>query len=130
VVEPLPLVRDVLDKQIYDVNHDKVGKVDGIVLIPRQGRPLRVAALQSDMPTAWRRVWQRLGDWVERLQQKLAPGLASPTRIAFEHVVRGGIDVDVDIDAKRTNAYGWETWLRRRFVEKMPGGKGSGEKGE
>jgi hypothetical protein len=130
VVEPLPLVRDVLDKQIYDVNHDKVGKVDGIVLIPRQGRPLRVAALQSDMPTAWRRVWQRLGDWVERLQQWLAPDLASPTRIAFEHVVGSGIDVDVDIDAKRTNAYVWETWLRRAFVEKIPGGKGSGEKGE
>ena len=80
MVEPLPLVRDVLDKQIYDVNHEKVGKVDGIVLIPRQGRPLRVAALQSDMPTAWRRVWQRLGDWIEHLQQRLAPDLANPTR--------------------------------------------------
>ena len=88
MVEPLPLVRDVLDKQIYDVNHEKVGKVDGIVLIPRQGRPLRIAVLQSDMPTAWRRVWERLGDWVEQLQQKLAPDLANPTRIAFEHVVR------------------------------------------
>ena len=128
MVEPLPLVRDVLDKQIYDANRARVGKVDGIVLVRRQGRPLRVAALQSDMPTAWRRVWQRLGDWVERLQQRLAPDLANPTRIAFEHVVRSGIDVDVD--ASRTNAYVWETWLRRGFVEKLPGGKGSGEKGE
>lgn len=130
MVEPLPLVRDVLDKQIYDVNHVRVGKVDGIVLVRRQGRPMRVAALQSDMPTAWRRVWQRLGDWIERFQRSLAPDLAAPTRIAFEHVVRSGIDVDVDIDAKKTNAFAWETWLRRNFVEKLPGGKGSGEKGE
>lgn len=130
MVEPLPLVRDVLDKQIYDANRLRLGKVDGIVLLPRQGRPLRVVALQSDMPTAWRRVWQRLGDWVERFQQSLAPDLAAPTRIAFEHVVRSGIDIEVDIDAKKTNAFAWETWLRRSFVEKLPGGKGSGEKGE
>ena len=61
---------------------------------------------------------------------RLAPDLAAPTRIAFEHVVRSGIDVDVDIDAKKTNAFAWETWLRRNFVEKLPGGKGSGEKGK
>jgi hypothetical protein len=130
VVEPLPLVRDVLDNQMYDVNHEKIGKVDGIVLLRRKGRPPRVLALESDMPTAWRRVSPRLGDWVEALQRWLAPDLTGPTRIAFEHVVRSGIDVEVDIDARRTNAFVWETWLRQTFVEKLPGGKASGEKGE
>jgi len=127
---PLPLVRDVLDKQMYDAQNDKIGKVDGIVVLRRQGRPLRVVALQSDMPTAWRRVWWRLGDWVERFQLWLAPDLTRPTRILFDHVVRTGIDVEVNIDARRTNAYVWETWLRRSFVEKLPGGTGSGEKGQ
>jgi hypothetical protein len=130
VVEPLPLVRDVLDKQIYDANNIKVGKVDGIVLLARKGRPPRVLAIESDMPTAWRRVSTHVGDWVERLQLWLAPELAGATRIIFEHVVRSGIDVEVDIDAKKTNAFVWETWLKHGFVEKLPGGKGSGEKGE
>ena len=130
MVEPLPLVRDVLDKQIYDANHERVGKVDGIILLPRKGRPPRVVGLASDMPTAWSRLWRRAGGWVARVQTWLAPELSNPTRIAFEHVVRSGIDVEIDIDAKRTNAYVWENWLRRRFVEKLPGGMGSGEKGD
>ena len=127
--DPLPLVRDVLDKQIYDVNGDKIGKVDGIVLQRRRGRPPRVVAIESDMPTAWCRVSPRLGQWVDRLQRWLAPDVAGPTRIQFDRVVKTGIDVEVDIDAKRTNAYAWETWLRTTLIEKLPGGKGSGEKG-
>jgi hypothetical protein len=128
VVEPLALVRDVLDKQIYDANNLRVGKVDGVVLLPRQGRPLRVLAIESDMPTAWRRVSMRVGDWLDRLQQWIAPDVAGPTKILFEHVVKTGIDVNVDIDAKKTNAFAWEIWLRKA-VERIPGGKGSGEKG-
>ena len=129
MVEPLPLVRDVLDKQIFDANGDKVGKVDGIVLQVRKGRPLRVVAIESDMPTAWRRVSPRLGDWVDRFQRWLAPDIAGATRIQFDHVVKTGIDLEVGIDARRTNAYAWEDWLRTTFVEKLPGGKAGGEKG-
>ena len=130
VGDPLPLVRDVLDKQIYDVNDIRLGKVDGLVLMPRHGRPPRVIALESSMPVAWRRVWPRLGDWIEQFQQWLSPGLAVDTRIRFEHVVHAGIDVNVDIDGTKTDAFVWENWLKRTFVEKLPGGKGRGEKGE
>jgi hypothetical protein len=130
VVEPVLLVRDVLDKQVLDRHQCKVGKVDGITLQVRANRPPRVIAIESDMPALWRRVWQRAGDGVERLQQWLAPDLAGATRIRFEHVVRTGIDVHVDIDAKATNAFVWEKWLQDRFIGKLPGGSGRGEKGE
>jgi hypothetical protein len=113
VVRRLPLVRDVLDKQVYDRNDLKVGKVDGIEL---------------HMPTAWRRLSPRLGRLVERVQRWLAPDLAEPTRIQFEHVVATGIDVKVDIDATRTNAFAWEAWLEKHFVEKLPGGRVRGDK--
>ena len=129
MIDPLPLVRDVLDKQIYDANDVRLGKVDGVVLVPRRGRPPRVVAIETSMPTAWRRVWRRLGDWIERLQQWLAPELAGPTRIGFERVIHSGIDVNVDIDGRRTNTYVWENWIKKTVVEKLPGGQGSGEKG-
>ncbi|HTM04608.1 MAG TPA: hypothetical protein VL173_13955 [Vicinamibacterales bacterium] len=128
--EPLRLVRNVLDKQIYDANDVRLGKVDGVVLLSRQGRPPRVIALVSSMPTAWRRLSPRLGDWIERFQRWLAPDLRVGTRIRFEHVVHTGIDVNVDIDGTKTDAFVWENWIRKTFVEKMPGGTGSGEKGE
>ena len=58
MAEPLLLVRDVLDKQIYDANNLRVGKVDGVVLLPRQNRPPRVLAIESDLPTACSSVWR------------------------------------------------------------------------
>lgn len=127
MVEPLLLVRNVLDMQIYDVAGERLGKVDGLVLQPRQGRPPRVVAVESSMPAAWRRVWPRLGDWIERFQHWLAPDIEGHTRIRFEHVVHTGIDVKVDIDGNRTNAFVWENWIRRTFIEKLPGGKPSGD---
>jgi sporulation protein YlmC with PRC-barrel domain len=128
VHEPLPLVRDILDKQIYDRNGVKVGKVDSIVLVVRQHRPPRIDAIELSMCAAWRRLWPRLGDWLERLQRWLAPELAEPTRIPFERITKSGIDVTVDIDATKTNAYVWETWLEERFVAKLPGGQAGGRK--
>ena len=44
--EPLPLVRDVLDKQVVDPDKNKIGKVDGIVLQLRAHRPPRVIAME------------------------------------------------------------------------------------
>jgi sporulation protein YlmC with PRC-barrel domain len=128
VHEPLPIVRDVLDKQVYDRNGVKVGKVDGIVLVLRQHRPPRIEAIELSVGAAWRRLWPPLGDWVERLQRWVAPELAEPTRIRFERITKVGIDVTADIDATKTNAYVWETWLEERFVARLPGGQAGGSK--
>jgi hypothetical protein len=130
VVEPLPLVRDVLDKQVYDANAIKVGKVDGIVLVRRQNRPPRVDVLELHAPTAWRRLSSTVGNWLEAALGWLDPAIAEPTRIRFEHVVKAGIDVEVDIDANRTNAFVAETWLDKHFIELIPGGKRRGSKEE
>jgi hypothetical protein len=128
VDEPLPLVRDVLDKQIYDANGIRVGKVDGLILHRRANRPPRIVALEIHLPTAVGRAWWRLGPWLESLQRWLAPHLTGPTRIQFEHVVGTGIDVHVDIDARRTNAFVWETWLEHHVVGHLPGGRTRGAK--
>jgi hypothetical protein len=122
VDDTLPLVRDVLDKQVFDANGERVGKVDGIILTLRANRPPLVTAIEIDVRTAWRRVHPVIARLIEWLQRWLEPGATEPTRIRFEQIVKTGIDVHVDIDAKRTNAYVWETWLRQRFVDRIPGG--------
>lgn len=128
MTQPLPLVRDVLDKQVFDTNGLKMGKVDGIVLTPRHGRPPRVEALELHLPTACRRLSARLGSWIERLQHWLDPRRASPTRIRFEHVTKCGIDVQVDVDATRTNAFAWEDWVDAHLIRLIPGGATRGSK--
>src|SRR5438128_2520409 len=117
----IPLVRDVLDNQIVDVHGCKVGKVDGIILAVRAHRPPRVVALELSQATAWRRIHGRLGDLAEWLRARFGPGSQDPARILFEHVVSTGVDVHVDIDARRSGALLWEGWLEERIIAKIPG---------
>jgi sporulation protein YlmC with PRC-barrel domain len=130
VDEPLPLARDVLDKQVIDPDGCKVGKVDGIVLTLREHRPPRVIAMEISQATAWRRVHPRLGDLADWLRTKFEPGHQErPPRVLFDHFVRGGIDVHIDIPWKRTRALVWEDWLGQRVIAKIPGGLCGGRKG-
>ena len=127
--EALPLARDVLDKQVLDPDGCKVGKVDGLVLALRERRPPRVIAMEISQATAWRRIHHRLGNLAEWLRTKFEPGRQDrPARIAFEHFVRGGIDVHVDISWKRTRALVWEDWLQERVISNIPGGRRGGRK--
>ena len=128
MVEPLHLVRDVLDKQIFDTHRLRMGKVDGIVLVLRQHRAPRVEAIELDASTLWSRVHPWLGRIVGRLLRRMATSLAEPTRVRFEHVVDTGLDVHVDIDVKKTNAYVVETWLKEHLVDRIPGGRTRGSK--
>ena len=126
--DPLPLVRDVLDKQVLDPEGCKVGKVDGIILMPRAHRPPRVIAIEISKAAAWRRVHHRLGDFADWLRARFEPGQDRPPRILFEHFVRGGIDVHIDVPWKRTRALVWEDWLQEHVIAKIPGGRGGGKK--
>ena len=124
----LPLVRDVLDKQVLDPDKCKVGKVDGIVLQLRANRPPRVMAMEISQSAAWRRLHHRLGDLADWLRAKFEPGQDRPPRIAFDHFIRGGVDVHVDLPWKRTKALVWEDWLEERVIAKIPGGRRGGKK--
>jgi hypothetical protein len=115
------LVRDVLDKQILDRKHVRAGKVDGIVIALRKGRPPRVIALEMGVATAAGRISVRLGRWVARVERRMGITKNEPARILFEHVTKTGIDVSVDIDANRTGALKWEDWLREHVIGPIPG---------
>jgi hypothetical protein len=117
------LVRDVLDKQIEDKEKVKVGKVDGIIVALRKGRAPRVIALELGTVTAVTRISRGLGRWVERMEERLGITKGERVRILFEHVTRTGIDVELDIDARRTGALKWEDWLRDHVIGAIPGSR-------
>lgn len=124
----LPLVRDVLDNQIYDANGHRMGKVDGIVVVLRQHRAPRVDAIELDVPALWDRLHPWLGRLAQRVLTWVSPKLSEPTRIRFEHVVKTGLDVHVDVDVTKTNAYVVEDWLKTHLIDHIPGGRRSGSK--
>lgn len=119
----MELVRDVLDKQIHDESGCKIGKVDGIVVALRKGRAPRVVGLELGVTTLAGRIHAGFGDWVYRVARRWGIANGKPVRIPFEHVVKTGIDVTVNVAAARTGALWWEDWLRDRIVRRIPGGR-------
>src|SRR5437868_1615512 len=108
----LELVRDVLDKQLVDHNHDPLGRADGIVLIIDDDHsPPRVATIESGGGVLARRLHPRLGEWVESLGARFGLRRGRPVRIRWSAVTKVGIELEVDVDAQASDALRWEQWL-------------------
>jgi sporulation protein YlmC with PRC-barrel domain len=112
---------EVLDQQVVDRKGELMGKVDGILLEVRSGRPPRVAALVIGGGTAARRVHPRLAVWLQKLQQRWGPTGGGPLEVPWSKVRKIGIDVQVDLEAERTPALAWEHWVRDHIIGRIPG---------
>jgi sporulation protein YlmC with PRC-barrel domain len=115
------LARDLLDNQVYDVKNRRIGRVDGIVIVPRRGKVPRVSRIELGLPVLARRVSRRLADWLARLEERLGIGDGTPVRIDLDRIEHIGIDVHTTVDASRTDAYAWEMWIDRVLVCRIPG---------
>ena len=112
---------EVLDQQVSDRNGELMGKVDGILLELRPGKPPRVAHLVIGGGTAVRRVSPRLAGWLMRLSRRWGPKELQPLEVPWSKVLKIGIDVQVDLDAKRTPAWAWESWVICHIIGRIPG---------
>ncbi len=77
----MDLVRDVLDTQVIDRNGRAMGRVDGISLECRAGKPPRVGALLIGPSALGHRLSPRLGRWVEAIERALGIDKGRPARI-------------------------------------------------
>ena len=107
----VPLVRDVLDVQVLDREGRPMGKVDGIGLELRDGAAPRVAYLEVDAASAWRRLGERFGRWARRAQEKWGGGAF---RFTWAQVRELTVHVKLDVDAEETPAFALERRLRRK----------------
>ncbi|TIT43980.1 MAG: hypothetical protein E5W76_04480, partial [Mesorhizobium sp.] len=99
----MDLLRDLLDKQVVDRRQVKIGKVDGLVAELRHGKPPRIVAVELGSITLARRLGSRPGRWVAWLAARLGGERhAEPHRIAWKKVRNIGVDIEVDVDVRRT----------------------------
>ncbi|TRC98318.1 hypothetical protein FJV76_13440 [Mesorhizobium sp. WSM4303] len=116
------VIRDVLDKQIVDRNHVKIGKVDGVVARLRQGKPPRIVAVEIGSIALARRLGRVPGRWMAILATKLGGDRhANPHRVAWSKVRTIGLEIELDIDARETAILDWQVWLRDHIVRRIPG---------
>ncbi|PYQ72909.1 MAG: hypothetical protein DMG04_15705 [Acidobacteria bacterium] len=118
----MDLVRDVLDARLVDRRGRSLGRVDGILLDVRDGRPPRFVAMEVGLVTAARRIHPRLARWVRAFAIKVLPVPVRPTRYSPRLCRDIGVDVKLDVDAQSdARLLRLEKWLRRHVVERIPG---------
>ena len=116
------LVAEVLDDQITDVHGERAGRVDGIVLELRDGKPPRVAYLEVSPITLLSRFSMRLAHWFARVDRRFGKGRGVPFRVPWTRVRREGPTLNMDLDVEHTPIEAFEDWLRVKIVERIPGG--------
>jgi sporulation protein YlmC with PRC-barrel domain len=109
----------LLDKQMIDRHGRRCGKVDGVVLEVGEGAP-RVVGLEIGGGTLARRFGPRLARWAASVARFW--GLrGQPYRIPWYRVKNVGLEVALDLDARRSGLDAAEKLLRDRLVRRIPG---------
>ena len=116
------LSRDILDNQLVDRNEQQLGKVDGLVLELREGKPPRVAYIEIGAGTLGRRLPRPLRALWLAVARKFGIRRAEPYRIPWLSVQHIGTDIRLDLEAQHTPALVWEHLLSERVVAKLLGG--------
>ena len=83
MAERLDLARDVLDELLVDTHNREFGRVDGILLHLRQGRPPRVAEMEVGTYTVLRRINRPFGEWLAGVLERLSPVSLESARLPF-----------------------------------------------
>jgi len=115
------VVAEVLDEQIKDVNGVNAGRVDGIVLELRDGKPPRVAYVEVSPITLLSRFSMRLAHWFAPIDRRFGAGRGVPFRIPWTRLRRDGPTLRMDLDVEHTPIQAFEDWLRAKIVDHIPG---------
>jgi hypothetical protein len=116
------LVADVLDEELLDKTGNRAGRVDGIVLEVRDGKPPRITHVEVSPITLLARLNRWLAEHYARWDRRLGKGRGVPFRIPWSHLEQTGKAWRFDTDAEDTPILALEDWLRVKIVERIPGG--------
>ncbi len=117
----MELVRDCLDKQAIDRAGNKMGRIDGIVLLLDEDQPPRVEAVEVSAITVARRLHCGLANRLLTGISWITGHEPEPYRIAWKKVSFQSNNVILDVDRDTSPAVACENWLRRHFIERIPG---------
>jgi hypothetical protein len=115
------LIAEVLDKQLIDRNGENAGRVDGVVLILRDGKPPLLADVVVSPITLLGRLNRRLGAWYATIDRRFGPERGKPFRVPWLRCTRYGTAIELDFEIERSPINAFEDYLRAHVVERLPG---------
>jgi hypothetical protein len=121
----LQLVHDVLDACVTDMNDNKVGRVDALVLSLTDGEPPRVAAILIGGPVRAERAG-RVMVWLRHalfglLRRDRSGGVS---RVPFSAVREIAETICIDVDGETLPSGHIERWLGKHVIDRIPGARG------
>ena len=120
----MKLVRDVLDKALFDREEEPVGRVDGLIMHMGKNSQPRITHIVIGGSTLWDRVHPSLGNLSRRLNRWWGPKRDKAVLIPWSLVNTVGRDIKLDVAARSTGAIDWELWIARHIIERIPGSGG------
>jgi sporulation protein YlmC with PRC-barrel domain len=108
----MDLVRDVLDKPVFDRNGREMGRVDALVLEMRDHKPPVVRAIEIGPDVLARRLHPALGRLAAAIQDIVGVADGRPIRIPFSQVDVRNHRVVVDLAVGETGAANVEHRVR------------------
>jgi len=119
--DDLELARDVLDKQVVDREETKMGRVDGLVLELREGRPPRVDHIEMGAVVLARRLSPRLERWVDGWRRRFGVRKVARYKVPWSAVQEmTSYHLKLDVAALDTPTFDWERWLRDHVIAHIP----------
>lgn len=117
------LVHDLLDKQVLDLNRQRIGRVDGIVLKLEEGKPPVITHIEIGRAALSRRLGQGFGRALMAVLKAFGQNSSQTSfRVPFCKVTCSDIEVQLDLTRGDIPADYWQDWLRDRIVRHLPGG--------
>jgi len=114
------VVRELLDNQLVDADKLNLGKIDGIAIHVAQGKQPRVTHLESGALILARRLgprWERL---VAFMTRHFGVRKNPVFRVPWSKVTKTGIDIYIDVDGVKSDAFAWEHWLDDHLIGRLP----------
>jgi hypothetical protein len=114
------LVRDLLDNQLVDRDKLNLGKIDGIAIHVAQGKQPRVRHLESGALILARRLGPRWERFVAFMTRHFGVRKNPVFRVPWSKVTKTGINIHIDIDGVKSDAFAWEHWLDDHLIGRLP----------
>lgn len=114
------LVRELLDNQLVDRDKRNIGRIDGIAIHVAHGTRPRVTYLESGNLVLARRLGRRCERFVAFFTRHFGVRKNPIFRVPWNKVTQAGIDVHIDIDGVKSDAFTWEHWLDDRLIGRLP----------
>ena len=115
------IVRDLLDKQLIDVNWQQMGRIDGLAMEVSRGEQPRITTLCVGGTVLTQRVPGFLGRWASALVQRFGVRRGAPFPIPWSRVMRVDRVIRVDVNSDESGAMASSQWVRDHIIDRIPG---------